>query len=96
MLVANWPFNKITFFSSEAIAFFKSFLNMYRNMPLPSCETVPLKDVKMVIKDCFFYNFTMAGSRAMYIPCADPDLDPQEATKCGFGSVTLVTRMPCF
>ena len=42
MLMVNWPFNKITFFSSEAIAFFKSFLNMYSNIPLPSRETVPL------------------------------------------------------
>ena len=41
MLMVNWPFNKIMFFSSETFAFFKSFLNMYSNIPLPSCETVP-------------------------------------------------------
>ena len=36
------PLTKSRFFSSEAIAFFKSFLDMYSNIPFPSRETVPL------------------------------------------------------
>jgi len=38
----NWPFNKITFFASEAPGFKETFRLIPLLYPLPSCETLPL------------------------------------------------------
>ena len=43
MSLANWPFNKINFFASEAPGFKETFRLIPILYPLPSCETVPLK-----------------------------------------------------
>jgi len=42
MKLANWPFNKLTFFASEAPEFKETFRLISLLYPLPSRETVPL------------------------------------------------------